>query len=737
MEYFGAIRKVRRAHYAAVLASVLVLITTAHAVQVTYEVDPASGRVTKAIYPDGSYITYGYDENGNRTSATVTDLGAPTAPGTPSFSSITASSAAVSWAAATDNVSVTGYEYRRTGGSWIATTSTSGSLSGLTGATTYTVDVRAKDGNNNYGPTSSNSFTTLDNGAPTAPGVPSFSGITATSATASWTAATDNVAVTGYEYSLDGGAWISNGMSLSVNLGGFTSATNHTLQVRARDGANNLGAISSNSFMTLDNVAPGTPGTPGFSSITQTSAIASWTASTDNVAVTSYETSLNGGAWTSNGASLSKNLTGLSAATDYTLQVRAKDAANNTSSVSSNSFITTDTTAPSAPGTPGFTSITATSATASWSAATDNVAVTSYETSLNGGAWTSNGASLSKNLTGLTSGTLYTLQVRAKDAANNPGPANSHSFTTIDNVAPGAPGVPSISSITGISASASWGVATDNVGVTSYETSLNGGAWTSNGLSTSKSLTGLSPATNYTLQVRAKDAANNPGSASSKSFKTNDTIAPSAPGTPGFSSITGTSATATWAAATDNVGVTSYETSLNGGAWSSNGVSLSRNFTGLSPNTSYTVQVRARDAANNAGGASSNSFTTDTAITISNRSVTNTTGPFSSTATYVLSGAGDIIISPTFNSGSVDVGDWLVPKSGMGNFEVRATPGSGTCQGGTFNTWTSLGTSQAWASVAGGPSPRSASCSFTIQIRKSSNPGVILGTATISLSASH
>lgn len=694
---------------------------------VTYEVDAASGRVTKATYPDGSFITYTYDANGNRETAIVSDLGAPTAPGTPAFSSIGATTATASWTAASDNVSVTGYQYRLNGGSWVSISASPASLSGLTSATNYTFEVRAKDNANNFGPPSGNSFTTLDTGSPTAPGVPSFSSITATSATAAWTAATDNVAVTGYDYSLNGGPWTSNGLALSVNISGLTTGTSYTLRVRARDGASNIGPNSSNSFTTLDNVAPSAPGTPSFSNVAQNSATASWTAATDNVSVASYEYSINAGAWTSNGSSLSVNLTSLAAATNHTLQVRAKDAANNTGSASSNSFTTLDTTAPSAPGTPSFTSITASSATANWSAATDNVGVTSYEYSLNGGAWTSNGGALSVGLTGLSSGMGYTLQVRAKDAANNTGGASSNSFTTLDSAAPSAPGTPAFSSITGTTATVSWSAASDNVGVTSYEYRVNGGSLVAI-MSSPASLSGLSSATSYTVEVRARDAAANWGPFSSSSFTTADTVAPTAPGTPTFGNVASTTATLSWGAASDNVGVTGYDYSLNGGSsWANAGNVLSVNLTGLSAGTTYSVQVRARDAATNTGPASSASLSTIAQITISNRTVTTNPPGSSSQVVYMLQSTGDIFHSTPTGTPPVDSGlDWLSPKVGMASFEVRASSPS-NCTLGTYNQWLSLSSSPNWSRVNVG------TCTFTMQIRHASNPSVILGTATITL----
>ncbi|WP_328362861.1 cellulase family glycosylhydrolase [Streptomyces sp. NBC_00445] len=96
-----------------------------------------------------------------------------------------------------------------------------------------------------------------------------------------------------------------------------------------------------------------------------------------------------------------------------------------------------------------------------------------------------------------------------------------------------------------------------------------------------------------------------------------DTQAPTAPGTPTASSVTATSATLTWPAATDNVAVTAYDvirvqgmSDLPVAASSTNTVTL----TGLTPDTTYTFAVHARDAAGNRSARSATvSVTTDEA----------------------------------------------------------------------------------------------------------------------------
>jgi chitodextrinase len=178
-----------------------------------------------------------------------------------------------------------------------------------------------------------------------------------------------------------------------------------------------------------DTTAP-TPPTLSASGTTQTSTNLSWSGATDNVAVTGYDVfrdnvllgSTNG---------LTFAVTGLTASTSYTFNVRAKDAAGNISPNSNIVSITTlapvpDTTAPSAP-TLTASGTTTTSTNLAWSGATDNVAVTGYDIFRNSVLLAST-SSTSFAVTGLTAATTYTFTVRAKDAAGNVS-VNSNSVT--------------------------------------------------------------------------------------------------------------------------------------------------------------------------------------------------------------------------------------------------------------------------------------------------------------------
>ncbi|RVX45633.1 fibronectin type III domain protein [Nonomuraea polychroma] len=81
-----------------------------------------------------------------------------------------------------------------------------------------------------------------------------------------------------------------------------------------------------------------------------------------------------------------------------------------------------------------------------------------------------------------------------------------------------------------------------------------------------------------------------------------DTTPPSTPGTPTAAGTTSSSTTLSWAASTDNVGVTGYDVlRATGDTFTVVGSSSTTSFTdtGLSPATTYRYRVRARDAAGN------------------------------------------------------------------------------------------------------------------------------------------
>lgn len=181
----------------------------------------------------------------------------------------------------------------------------------------------------------------------------------------------------------------------------------------------------------IDNEAPSTPSDLTVVSTSTASANLTWTASTDNVAVAYYKIYVDG-VFHVNASNNSATVSGLNQGRTYTFYVMAADAAGNVSPQSNTATATTliDIEAPTAAtnltlGTVGTNNI-----SISWTAATDNIGVASYDIYVNGQLMSSSTAT-NANITNLNSSTLYTLYVVAKDAAGNISPAsNSVTATT-------------------------------------------------------------------------------------------------------------------------------------------------------------------------------------------------------------------------------------------------------------------------------------------------------------------
>src|SRR5207245_4515822 len=191
-----------------------------------------------------------------------------------------------------------------------------------------------------------------------------------------------------------------------------------------------------------DTTPPSTPTGLTAAAAGSTGANLSWSASTDNVGVTSYIVRRNG-VQVATPATTSFGDTGLSAATTYSYTVAARDAAGNISPNSTSVSVTTasvaDTTPPSTPT--GLTGAAAgsTGANLSWNASTANVGVTGYIVRRNG-TQVATPATTSFGDTGLSAATTYSYTVAARDAAGNISPNSaSASITPADTTAPTTP----------------------------------------------------------------------------------------------------------------------------------------------------------------------------------------------------------------------------------------------------------------------------------------------------------
>jgi chitodextrinase len=308
---------------------------------------PNTAGTTNRIMVKGSNHIFFDVSNTNFTiTAGSTDTVAPTAP-TLTASGTTQTTTSLSWTGATDNVAVTGYDVYKDGVLLGSTASTTYAVSGLTASTTYAFTVKAKDAAGNASVASNSvSVTTLapvpDTTAPTAPTL-SASGTTTTSTNLSWTGATDNVSVTGYDVYKDGVLLGSTTTATTFAVSGLTASTTYAFTVKAKDAAANV-SVASNTVsvttLTPDTTAPTAP-TLSASGTTATTTNLSWTGATDNVAVSGYNVYKNGVLLGSTTTATTYAVSGLTASTTYTFTVKAKDAAGNVSAASNSVSVTT------------------------------------------------------------------------------------------------------------------------------------------------------------------------------------------------------------------------------------------------------------------------------------------------------------------------------------------------------------------------------------------------------------
>jgi chitodextrinase len=172
-----------------------------------------------------------------------------------------------------------------------------------------------------------------------------------------------------------------------------------------------------------DTQAPTTPLNVKASNIATTSFNINWTASTDNIGVKEYEIFVNNISFGKT-PNTNFNITNRTASTTYNVTVKAIDTAGNVSAASTALAVKTlsalDTQAPTKPLNLKASNITTSTFTLSWTAATDNVAVTKYLIYQNSQLIGEVAGNITtRNIIGLKANSAYNMVIRAVDAAGN------------------------------------------------------------------------------------------------------------------------------------------------------------------------------------------------------------------------------------------------------------------------------------------------------------------------------
>jgi len=378
------------------------------------------------------------------------------------------------------------------------------------------------------------------------PGEPSVSGAPsgATSATAVSVNMSGEPGAT-FECKLDLGGWVP--CTSPFTASGLADAI-HTLQMRSLDAAGNVSSVVTSTW-TVDTTAPAAP-TVGNRPVSPTSQTSASLALTPAEPGNTFECQIDGSRWDLCTSPLA--LSGLSNGS-HVVNVRALDAAGNTSSPVGVTW-TVDTIAPaSAPGIAGVpTAITQSSAL---SATLTGELGTTFQCRVDGAGWSTCTGLVTRS--GLADGT-HVIEARLLDTAGNAGPT-SRQLWTIDTTPP--PDPPSIADIPAVTANSSPTFTFTGDGTTTFQCQVDGGIWAvcTSPFTTDPLLDGA-----HTVQMRQIDVAGNMGPVATTSF-TVDTNAPPEVVVTGIpaSPTHATSATLAFAIEPDAV----LECRVDGGTW--------------------------------------------------------------------------------------------------------------------------------------------------------------------------
>jgi titin len=330
--------------------------------------------------------------------ATLTVVGAPTAPATATLTSSGQSAGALrlSWTVPSSNggSAITGYEYRYSLSNeeawtvWTSTTDTATTLTNLGNARTYKAQVRAK---NAYGTSAATATANALTGGDTvtALSAPTITSLTPDTSTGSKIRINLTVlaGADSYQYSTDGGvSWktaaiVTAGVGAtsgyidittpSGNSNSLVNGTTYPITVRGVNAAG--GGSASNSISAVPSKAPGVPTGVSLSLGSAGSMVLAYTAPTDSggLALTyeyqfklTSDTSWSG--WISIGAGTSVTISGITNGNTYDARVRAKNTTGNSDASSTATLNTVIATGPTITRQPTNLSITSGQSTPSY-----------------------------------------------------------------------------------------------------------------------------------------------------------------------------------------------------------------------------------------------------------------------------------------------------------------------------------------------------------------------------------
>lgn len=491
-----------------------------------------------------------------------------------------------------------------------------------------------------------------DTQPPTVPAGLSAVAINTSSINLTWSAATDNVAVSAYKLYRDTVLLAVTGNVLNYSDAGLTPGSSHSYTVAACDAAGNcsdqgLVAVAVTPTAFADVQGPTVPANlNGYGTSVSTISLG-WAASADNVGTTQYKVYRNGTLLAALDNATAYADSGLTPSTTYSYTVSACDAAGNCSAQSL--ALSVSTLSPFDSSTPliidGTVSV-------NWSSYTAHISIETianrsyyrtsgslrielwafakpftgselgYKTASIRTAAISGGVDQlapNQTLTGLTLNLPYSpppagnthVVVFVTEYSDTCSQADKFCYAYYINLhemqPPTVPTALTANTVSSSQINLAWAAATDNVGVSTYKVYRNSNLVAVLGNVTSYNDLGLAAATNYRHTVAACDAVDNCSAQSAATSATTqaapDTQSPSVPGGLTVTALSSSQVRLAWAASADNVGVAAYKIYSSGVLVDTLGVANSTT-RATAASTTYRYSVAACDVVGNCSAQS-------------------------------------------------------------------------------------------------------------------------------------
>jgi len=656
--------------------------------------------------------------------------------------------------------------------------------SGQAGSTTYnvtvTTGVRDTAGNAmaaNY----SFSYATADTSAPTTVIITPANGAVINTASANpyiiSGSATDNIAVSGIEISMNGGttwnvATCSGcpGANVTWNYNWTLPADgSYNIKSRATDSTSNVETPGAGNTVTVDRTARTVSSTVpvnGATSITLNSNVTiNWAENVDCTTVNTTNITISGGGLALSSCTNSQAVfttSGQSGSTIYTVTVGTgvKDARGNAMAVNySFSYTTADVTPPASvitvPANGAVINLASANPFTISGSATDNVTVSSIQVSTNGGT-TWNAATCTgcpgTNVTWSYSWTLpangsYNIKSRATDSSANAETPGAGNTVTIDRTAPSVSSTVPVNGTTGIALNSNITITwSENVNCTTVNTTnitISGGGLVLSSCANNQAIfttSGQTGSTTYTVTVTTgvRDTAGNPMAANyAFSYSTTDVVPPSSAITAPANGALINSASANpftiSGTAADNLAVASIEVSTNGGTtWNPAtctgcpGTSVTWTYSWTLPaDGSYNIRSRARDASSNLETPAAG-----TTVTIDRTAPTvSTTTPVNSASNIVVNSSVTMTWSENVNCTTVNTTNITISSGGWTLLSCSANQAVFTTSSQAYLTTYTVTATTGVRDISGNAMTANYSFSYTTETPPNSAPSAPTGLA--------